>query len=206
MNGRVCRPLLLVVLLASLLPAFGLSAAADSRPRVLMLGDSLTAGFNWSARLPQALVENQGISGDTTGHILARLDRTIAAEPELIFLQAGINDFGLRDKDTVILDNHLAIWRELRSELPGLRLVLISLLPVAEARSPGLNTQIIEFNRRLRNEAEKEGLTFIDLFPLLANGTGQLPRKFTYDGLHLNAAGYEIWLEALQPHLQGGGQ
>lgn len=206
MNGRIFVPSFLVVLLASLLSAAGLSAAEESRLRVLMLGDSLTAGFNWSARLPQAQVENQGISGDTTGQILARLDRAIATEPDLIFLQAGINDFGRRDKDTVILDNHLAIWRELRSELPGLRLVLISLLPVAEARYPGLNPQIIEFNRRLRNEAEKEGLTFIDLFPLLADEAGQLPRKFTYDGLHLNAAGYEIWLKALQPHLQGGGQ
>lgn len=205
MKSRILTPSFLFVLLASLLSAAAMPAA-ESRTRVLMLGDSLTAGFNWSARLPQALVVNQGVSGDTTGRILARLDQAVAAEPELVFLQAGINDFGRRDKDIVILDNHLAIWRALRSQVPGLRLVLISLLPVSEARYPGLNPKIMEFNQRLGKEAAKQGLPFIDLFPLLADETGQLPPKFTYDGLHLNAAGYEIWLEALKPHLQGGGQ
>lgn len=204
MRGGLAWPSVLMVLLVSLAAAAGLGA--ESQPQVVMLGDSLTAGYDWAARLPQARVDNQGVSGDNTGQILARLDRVIAAGPQIVFLQAGINDFGRRDRDTEILGRHRAIWHKLKSELPGLRLVLVSLLPVAEDRYPGLNIKIMAFNHRLRQAAEKEGLIFVDLFSLLVDQAGQLPRKYTYDGLHLTPAAYEIWLTALRPYLPGGEQ
>jgi Lysophospholipase L1 and related esterases len=194
------RSIFILILLVVAWPV-NLALAAEDRPRVVMLGDSLTAGFNWAAHLPQAVVDNQGISGDTTKQIRARLDKVIEAKPDLIFLQAGINDLGGQRREGAIMEGHWAIWKTLKSELPGVRIHLISLLPVSERRYPGWNRKIEDLNHLLRNAAEGQGFAFIDLFPLLIDQGGQLAPKYTYDGLHLTAEGYAVWLGALKPYL-----
>lgn len=177
--------------------------AAEDRLRVVMLGDSLTAGCDWAAKLPEVTVDNQGISGDSTSRIRARLDKVIEARPDLIFLQAGINDLGGQRREMAILESHWAIWNALKAELPGARLYLVSLFPVSERRYPGWNKKIKDLNLFLQRTAEEQGLVFIDLFPQLIDQGGQLAQKYSYDGLHLSAAGYEVWLAALRPHLRG---
>lgn len=196
MTGRVWPAALALVLLLS-----AALWAQDRRPRVIFLGDSLTAGGPWAAALPEIEAVNLGVSGDTTAMILARLDQVVEARPEIIFLQAGINDFGRRESERIILDNHRAIWRRLQEELPGLRLVLVSLLPVSERRYPGWNGRIRDFNRQLRAEAEKQGLTFIDLQDRLVDKDGQLSPDFSPDGLHLTIPGYGPWVMAVKSEL-----
>ena len=81
----------------ALVVALAVTAAAASEPgvRLLVLGDSLTAGYglpqqqSCPARLEEALraaghdvtVINAGVSGDTTAGALARLDWTLGGLP-----------------------------------------------------------------------------------------------------------------------------
>ena len=53
---------------------------------------------------------------------------------------------------------------------------------------------ITTINAQLRRYGDKLGYTFVDLYPEFLNGDGQLDSKLTYDGLHLNYAGYEKWV------------
>ncbi len=198
--GRRARSVFFLALGLLLLAAVPEAPALD-RPRLVMLGDSLTAGCDWGSHLPGAEVVNLGVAGDTTGLILARLGQVADQQPDLVFLQAGINDFGRHPRLEAILERHREIRRRLRAELPGARLVVVSLLPVSGRRFPGWNPAIREFNQRLRAEAVEEGLTFIDLFPPLADGHGELRRDFTYDGLHLTARAYEVWLERVRSYV-----
>jgi len=84
--------------------------AADQRPVVLVLGDSISAAYGinqedgWVALLdarlrsahPQGRVVNASISGETTGGGLARLPRALAEHaPDVVILELGGND-GLR--------------------------------------------------------------------------------------------------------------
>jgi len=177
--------------------------AAGERPRVLLLGDSLTQGGDWAGLWPEVQTFNQGISGETTAMILARVGRAAAVQPDLIFLQAGINDFGRSGpaRYATVLNNHRRIWRELKAARPQARLFLISLFPVSERRFPGWNRAIANFNRELKAQAEKEGLTYIDVHPLLTDEGGQLRPDLTYDGLHLKKEAYNLWVAALRDHL-----
>lgn len=179
-------------------PALG----EDGRLKVVMLGDSLTQGGRWSDYFPECKVANLGIGGDTTIMMLRRLDRVIAAEPRAVFIQGGINDFASKIRPEAMLKNHEVMWDRLRSRLPLAELQVISLLPVAEDKFPGWNRRIREINQALKARAEAEGLVFIDLYALLADETGQLKPEVTFDGLHLTAAGYEIWSAALRPQLR----
>lgn len=197
------KPAVSAIVALVLLLMLTAGAGAEERLRVVLLGDSLTRGGDWTRLLPEVETFNHGVSGDTTSMILARLEPVIEVKPELIFLQGGINDFGRYGprRYEVVLKNHLAIWRRLQENLPETRLFIVSLLPVSERRYPGWNRAITAFNRELRLQAEKVGLTFIDLQPLLAETDGGLRPDFTFDGLHLKKEAYLLWAEALKPHL-----
>jgi lysophospholipase L1-like esterase len=58
-------------------------------------------------------------------------------------------------------------------------------------------------NRLIESYAQKKkNLLFIDVFTPMLNSDNE-PRKelFTSDGLHLNAAGYELWASIIRPYL-----
>ena len=96
--------------LAILLAASALAVAASPAPVVLVIGDSLSAGYNMRAEqgwvallaarinargLPQQVV-NASISGDTTQSGVARLPRALQRHrPAVVVIELGAND-GLR--------------------------------------------------------------------------------------------------------------
>src|SRR5690606_38710472 len=98
---------------AALIAPAGPASAAGDPIRILALGDSLTAGYGLPAdrafpvRLQAALeargimavIDNAGVSGDTTAGGLARLDWALAgSKPQLAIVELGAND-GLRGLD-----------------------------------------------------------------------------------------------------------
>jgi acyl-CoA thioesterase-1 len=88
--------------------------------RVLVLGDSLTAGYGLSqgqgfqAQLKAALTQkgydvqflNGAVSGDTTAGGRARLDWALADQPDAAIVELGAND-GLRGIDPRIVEENL---------------------------------------------------------------------------------------------------
>ena len=192
---------------AALAPLFfmlstGIGAAADDgRLRVVMLGDSLTFGGNWASALPEYHMINLGVSGDTTRNILARLDQVTQAAPNMIFLQAGVNDLAGGRGPEQIMEGHRRIWHKLAETLPSAQLSVISLFPVDGTRYLGFNGKIKEVNRQMQKMAKEEGLLFIDLYPALTDQDGNLRPDFTFDGLHLQASAYGQWVAAIRPAL-----
>ncbi|KGK14578.1 hypothetical protein DC58_05320 [Vibrio navarrensis] len=99
-----------MVRLFSLMLMLTLSWTATAAEKILILGDSLSAGYNmpaeqaWPSLLPDVLktygkdvqVINASISGDTTGNGLARLpDLLTTHSPDWVLIELGAND-GLR--------------------------------------------------------------------------------------------------------------
>ncbi|MDR2388143.1 MAG: GDSL-type esterase/lipase family protein [Deltaproteobacteria bacterium] len=177
-----------------------------SPPRtIVMLGDSLTAGGQWQALDQEATIINEGITGDGYAQILARLDQTISAKPDLVFLQVGINDLGHVREISQIIDGHRAIWEKLKSALPNVRIIVCSLTPINERMhkrsKPGVNQLIRNINKLLAAKAAEEELDFIDLYTPLTGPDQGLLKSLTFDGLHLTKAGHQIWLNQLLTYL-----
>ena len=170
---------------------------------VILLGDSLTAGGAWNKAFPQARLRNLGLNGDTAAGVWGRLDEAVALKPAKIFLQIGINDFLRGAWPDEIGDIHLRIWDEIRARLPEAELHVISMMPFVEAVFPGIppTLELIILNRRLAEEAEKRGVTFIDLFGDLADENHQLRLDYTSDGLHLLPEAYRAWENRLRPYI-----
>ena len=172
--------------------------------RVLMLGDSLTAGYGLAsrdalpARLEAALrargldahVIDAGVSGDTTAGGLARLDWALADRPHAVIVALGAND-ALRAIDPAVarsnLDRLLAALSE--RSLPVLLAGMLAprnLGPEYGARFDAIYPEL----------AERHGAL---LYPFLLDGVATVAALNQADGLHPNEAGVEVIVERMLP-------
>ncbi|WP_066518939.1 GDSL-type esterase/lipase family protein [Curtobacterium ammoniigenes] len=170
----------------------------SERELVAFLGASIVAAGDWESWLPGERVLNMGIPGDTTDAVLARLASVVAAAPNVIVLLIGTNDF-MEAKASVehVVRNIETILVDLRRDLPGVRLLLVSITPGSDA----IAAKITEANRHLRQFVATCHAQFLDLWPALAEGD-HLKTALTEDGIHLNADGYRAWVDELIPGLE----
>ncbi|WP_022881750.1 GDSL-type esterase/lipase family protein [Gryllotalpicola ginsengisoli] len=171
----------------------------DGAPRVTaFVGDSLTAGGDWQAWLPDESVINFGVGGNTTDDLLERLDDVIAAQPQTVVLLIGTNDFAWRQPVEHIVRNTETILFKLRKALPDAQLLVIGILP----RQPEYAHVIREVNTHVRQYASTVRAQYLDAWPVLASDDGGLKHEYTEDELHLTPAGYQALLSELKPALE----
>ncbi|WP_436791665.1 GDSL-type esterase/lipase family protein [Yinghuangia sp. YIM S10712] len=170
--------------------------------RVVFLGDSLTEGGLWHEWFPGVPLVNRGVGGNTIDDIRGRLDTAIIA-PAAVFLLAGTNDFASNRTDShptvaQITDRMGALVSELRRRAPQAPLFIQSVTPREREHAVAIR-QLNHAYRRIARQARSD---YIDLWPILDDGTGQLRPDYTYDQLHLNGAGYAAWAKALLPYVE----
>ncbi len=178
-------------------PAEHRVAERQDRPRIVVLGDSLTAGLGlpideaYPALLQRRVTEkgwnyevvNAGVSGDTSAGGLARLDWALAGDVRILVLALGAND-GLRGLPTDAMESNLAAIIE-RAQQRGIRVVLAGM----EA-PPNWGPQYIRaFHMVYPSLARKYGLPLVPF--LLANVAG-IERLNQRDGIHPTAEGDRI--------------
>ena len=165
----------------------------DSRT-IVMLGNSITNGVN------------RGISGDTVEGIQARLGSIIKAAPAKIFLMIGVNDVSHDLTADSIATSIGELVHRIRTQSPATKLYLQSLLPVNQSfgrfrKLDGKEQVIRDINAMLPAIAEREGATFINLYPLMSDADGNLRTDLTNDGLHLLGPAYLVWRDAIMPYI-----
>ena len=184
-------------------------AAASNRPPKLsvLAGDSLSMWFPTKLLPPDRIWLNQGISGETSVGLLKRLQLFDRTFPDTVFVMIGINDLLRGASDEGILNNQRQIIRDLRWAHPKAQVVVQSILPHSGEQSTWENrdrllaipnSRIRAINRRLKEIASSENVSYLDLQPLFADADGNLPKELSTDGLHLNDRGYLVWRSALQ--------
>ena len=171
--------------------------AQETRTReVVMLGDSLIEGNDWQAAFPNVSIASRGIGGDTTQGMLKRLDTVLNLKPKKVFVMAGINDlswYGWPVAD--VFERYKKMVDSLRKA--GAQVYVQSTLKAGPAFPPPTNVAVTELNARLRNYCGQGHCQYLDLNPLLAP-QGTLSLDYTVDHLHLNAAGYQKWTQAIR--------
>ena len=178
----------------------------DSKEDVIFLGNSITAGTNWNELLGLENARNRGISGDTTFGILERLDEVTEGKPSKIFILIGINDIARNYPDEVIINNYEKIISRIKKESPETEIFIQSILPVNNTFTRYKNhynkdKHILAINRELKRLSKTYDANFIDIHQYFLDEDDRLDRKFTEEGLHLNALAYKTWAEILDPYL-----
>jgi len=173
----------------------------------IFLGNSITAGTDWNELLGVTNARNRGISGDITFGILERLGEVTEGKPAKVFILIGINDIQRNIPDSFIVSNYKKIIQRIKSVSPVTKIYFQTLLPVNNEFTQFKNhynkdEHILYVNSQLKKIASEEKITLIDLHPHFLNADNKLEKKYTMDGLHLNAAGYTLWASLLKPWLK----
>jgi len=160
--------------------------------RIVMLGDSITAGVAWNELLGMGDIVNRGIGGDTTGGFYNRLSGIYSVKPELCFIMGGINDIAGYNSVNTIKINFKKIIDDLLEN--GIIPIIQSTLYVSN-KNPNwqrLNSSVYELNNELVKICHEKDIIFIDLNKILSKD-GFLKKEYTYDGVHLTGLGYKEW-------------
>ena len=182
-----------------------------ARPRIVFLGDSLTAGYGIvkseavPALIQQRLdaagyryeVVNAGVSGDTSAGGLSRLEWSLDGQVAVLVLELGAND-GLRGLPVSQMKQNLAeIIRRTRQR--GITVILTGM----EAPPNYGPAYTAEFRQAFRDLADEHHVIFMPFY--LADVAGH-PDLNISDGMHPNAAGsrlieQSVW-RVLEPSLR----
>lgn len=184
------------------------TATAQDRPRLVVLGDSLTAGYGlpqdqaFPVRLAVWLKENgldvqvinAGVSGDTTAGGLARLDWAIGAPPATHAVVAlGAND-GLRGLPPAALEQNIERIVE-RLKARGVKVLLAGMYA---PRNYGRDYAAV-FDAAFARVAGRQG---VPLYPFFLEGVAAEPALNQGDGIHPNARGVEEMVSRIGPHVR----
>ena len=161
---------------------------------VAFLGDSLTDGYPVQDWYPQYKVVNRGIGADSTWGLEDRLDcSAYDVNPKVIVLLIGINNL-----DTM-LQNYERIVQKIKQNLPNTKIIIESLTPES-GDFAFRNPQAISNNVKVKNIAQRNGCTFVDMYTqLLDPNTNELKLEYTIEGLHFTPQGYEKITGVLTP-------
>jgi acyl-CoA thioesterase-1 len=195
-------PWVLAILMLGMAPS-----AAASPLKLVILGDSLTAGYGlaaekaFPARLEAALrqrgrdveVVNAGVSGDTAQQGLERLDWSVEADADAVIVELGANDAlrGLDPNETrKSLDQ--IIGRLTSRNIPVLLAGMLA--------PPNLGAAYKEqFDAIYPELAKKHD---VPLYPFFLDGVAAEQALNLEDGIHPNAQGIEEIVRRMMPHVE----
>jgi len=185
----------------------GLAAAADGPVKIVVLGDSLSAGLGlpaeaaFPAKLAVALkakgiavtVANAGVSGDTASSGLGRLDWSVPEGTEAVILELGANDAlrGLDPKLTkAALDTTLSKLKERR--------IAVLLAGMLAPHNMGAE-YVRSFDAIFPALASIHDVV---LYPFFLEGVAGDAKLNQPDGLHPTAAGIDIIVARILPKVE----
>lgn len=160
---------------------------------IMMLGDSITDEGEWS-ELWGKVVQNRGISGDTTTGVLDRL-YTLNPNTKRVFIMIGVNDIMRGVSEDIVFENYKKILKFFQDK--NIEVIIQSTLYIGESRKQNFNVKIEKLNQNLEEFAKSNKIVFINLNPIFAPQKTLL-KSFTKDDLHLNAYAYKLWIETLK--------
>ena len=174
---------------------------------IVMLGNSLTDGGEFNELLNNRHVKNRGIVGDIVQGLIDRIDPIIKGQPKKLFILTGVNDISHDVSADSIARAMEKLIVMVKQGSPRTKIYLQSLLPfnndVREWKLlKGRDHVVVEANALLEQVARRQGVTWLNLYPLFVDDQGRLRADLTNDGLHLMGKGYLIWRDAIKPYIK----
>jgi lysophospholipase L1-like esterase len=198
--------------------AENVAIAKRSGADILFLGDSITDGWRWDNGgknlwtkyfAPRRAV-NFGIGYDRIQNVLWRIENgeLDGVRPRVVVLLIGTNNTGNEDngqpRNTTpeIIAGISNLVRRIQFHLPETKIILFGIFPRGEKNDP-VREQVEAINAAISQLGSGDAVKFLDLEMKFLSPDGSLSREMFPDLLHPNAKGYQIWLDALLPMLDG---
>lgn len=159
-------------------------------------------------------IYNRAVRATTTSFLLEHIESQIFnLEPSKIFINIGTNDIGFEIPEEEFLNNYDQILSQIESKLPQTQVYVMRYYPINtvdfgqdsdektlfETRS---NEKFQKASDKIKKLADNHHFHFIDVNDGLSDENGNLKKELTFDGAHLNPAGYQLVLENLKVYLE----
>ena len=179
------------------------SEAANPPPKhaVLFIGSSSIRMWTTLARdFPGVPVINHGFGGSRIADATRNVDRLVVPYvPDLVVLYAGDNDIAEGRTTEQTVGDFKDFVARVHRDLPKVPILFVSIKP-----------SVARFALWPRMRAGNEGISawaktqrnviYVDVASKMLDADGQpRPELLLPDGLHMQPAGYAIWVEALNP-------
>ena len=179
----------------------------------VFVGDSRTEGFYLYSGLKEgqylysvgATVESvfSKSTQQTAAGKVPILDALAGMECSKIYIMLGANELGWNSSQT-FRDQYAKVIDRVQADHPDATVVIQSILPVSQVQEDKKtyvnNTRIREYNTLLEELAEEKGCVYLDVASAVCDETGCLRADWNFDGVHLNTAGCQAWLQYLKEH------
>jgi len=187
---------------------------------VLFLGDSITylwreAPHIWDHYFGKYQPANFGIGGDQTQHVIWRIENgeLDGIKPKVVVLMIGTNNAHSNTGEQVA-DAVKRIVDLTRAKIPGVKVLLLAIIPRGARRNAdGLITDAAaadaarrvavndQANALLAKLDDGVNVRFLNTNAIFLGRDGKIPWTIMPEQLHLSAAGYQLWAEALEKPL-----
>lgn len=191
--------------------ASDLAMARKGGHQLVMLGDSITQSWGgpgkqvWGEVWAKRKAINLGVSGDRTQHVLWRLDHGLLdalSQPNndirCVVVMIGTNNSNRSDCTAAEIGFGIeAIVRRLRVRLPQAKVLLLATFPRGAKPSAQRVKNAQSSAQAAAAFANDEMVVFRDLGERFLEPDGTLQKSVMPDLLHLNAASYRVWADAI---------
>ena len=144
----------------------------------------------------------RGFGGSTMNDVLHYLDTLVLKhQPRAVLIYEGDNDIALGISNAAVMNRYQETIRKIHAFDEAIRIYLLSVKPSIERAADW--PQMQAFNTALKDLCASDSrLTYLDVATPMLDGAGQ-PRTdiFLDDNLHMNAAGYDLWRDAVRETL-----
>lgn len=179
---------------------------------VAFIGDSRTQAFLMYAGLKDVKdYTNIGLMVDTAitkkfitnsrGEKITILDDLAYSNIDTIYIMLGINELGWV-YSSIFIQKYEELIDKIHEIKPNCEVIVQSIIPVTKTKSDNdaiyNNPKIVEYNKLIKEMADRKNIQYIDLVPVLADENCNLPEDASIDGIHLNKEYCLKWLECLQ--------
>lgn len=179
---------------------------------VAFIGDSRTQAFLMYAGLKDVVdYTNVGLMVDTAitkkfitnkkGEKITILEDLKTKNVDTIYIMLGINELGWV-YSSIFIEKYEELIDSIKNVKPNCEIIIQSIIPVTKTRSDSdniyNNKKINEYNALIKEMADKKGIEYINLVPVLSDINGNLPEDASPDGIHLNKEYCLKWLECLK--------
>lgn len=186
------------------------AAEAKQGVEVVFIGDSITQGWEkagaavWKRHFEPKKAANYGFGGDSTQHVLWRIDHgeLDGLEPRVIVLHIGTNNVRHGDfSPTQIAEGIGMVVERLKTKFPQVKVLLHAIFPRGPDAKDEMRVKCAAVNALLPKLAGGR-VSLLDIGASFLQADGTLGRDIAPDLLHLSEKGYEIWARELLPHLK----
>jgi lysophospholipase L1-like esterase len=184
------------------------AAFKGRRCDIIFIGDSITrnwviepngwplvGGPVWAKHYANRYALDFGVGADRTENVLWRLDHMDIQHlrPKVAVVLIGTNNYN--DSPADIAAGVKAVLARTKEIFPGVKIILISILPNARATQKMADT-----NKIIQTFGDNQSVFYFDLAARMTP-VGDNWKGVGFDHLHLTPEGYELWADAMEPLL-----